>query len=640
MVELIEPTRFAPRRLRPETATMRALVILATLAIIGAIYFAKALLVPFALAILISFVLAPGVRLLRRLNLGRVPSVLSVVTITTLVLVTLGSFIGQQLGDVAGKLPRYQYVVQEKAQTVTSAMSGGTFEELSALLSRLNRQIAKPEEKPAQPGPQPSNAEPLKPIPVEIHQPPPAPFQVLQGFITPLLDPLATLGIVAILVVFFLLERADLRDRLIRLGGSHDLQRTTEAINDAANRLSRYFIAQTALNALFGTIIAVGLAVIGVPNPVLWGILGMVLRFVPYIGAIIAGACPIALAIAVDPGWSMAIWTAALFLIVEPIIGQVIEPFAYGHSTGISPVAVIVSATFWTWLWGPIGLLLSTPILVCLGVLGRHIEWLEFVDVLIGQEAPLSPAQSFYQRTLLRHEHEVFDQAEHSLKERSLLDYYDDVVLQALVLAQGDFRRGALDQEHVDHINQTVRRLIDDLALYDDKTPEGLRPETEPASAEHPDLPMLEREDLAADRIGDVVCIAGRGPFDESATALLRQLLEKHGLQARPEPDWSAPELVRLTDKPVAIACLSTLDIGPSATQLRFAIRRLRHQMRAKQLFVGLWGRDRDESLVRELGENTEADDVAHSLREALSLCIDAARCGAVAPALARSEGR
>jgi predicted PurR-regulated permease PerM len=643
--ELIGPKRFQPYRLRPEVAIVRALVILATLAIIAALYFAKAILAPLALAVLITFVLAPAVRLLRRLHLGRVPSVAIVVTLASLSLVSIGSFLGEQLSEIAAKLPQYQYVIQGKVQTVSSALSGGTFEELSALLSRLNEQVGRAEGKPATPGSQPGQGGAENtPIPVEIHQPPPAPLEMLQKFLSPLLDPLTTLALVAIYVVFFLLERADLRDRMIRLAGSHDLQRTTEAINDAARRLSRYFLAQTALNTLFGIVIAIGLAVIGVPNPVLWGIVGMVLRFVPYIGAFIAAACPIMLAIAVDPGWSMGLWTLGLFLVVEPVMGQLIEPFVYGHSTGISPVAVIISATFWTWLWGPVGLLLSTPLMVCIGVLGRHIEWLEFVDVLIGQEAPLSPAQSFYQRALAGHQHEIADQAEQCLKHLSLLDYYDEVVLAALVLAQGDFRRGALDEAHVHHVNDTVRRLTDDLSTYEDKTPSELHPPLEPpvgdAMLQHPDLPVLSAEQGVSAWDGEIVCIAGRGPFDAVATALLCQLLAKHGLPVRDEPDLSPPGLVRLHSKKATIACLSTLDIAQSVAPLRFAIRRLRQQMAAMQLIVGLWGRDGEEPLVRELRGSVEADSIAHSLRDALALCIEAARAGATAVQPSGAEGQ
>ena len=219
------------------------------------------------------------------------------------------------------------------------------------------------------------------------------PLQLLQAIVGPLLAPLATTGIVIIFLLFILLQREDLRDRFIRLAGARDLQRTTRALDDGAYRLSRYFLTQSAINATFGVLIGTGLFFIGVPHPVLWGILGMLLRMVPYIGAPIAAIFPAALAIAVDPGWSMLFRTLGLFAVIEPIMGQVVEPLLYGHSTGLSAVAVVVAAVFWTWLWGPIGLLLSTPLTVCLVVLGRHFEHLEFLDVLLGAEPALSPQE-------------------------------------------------------------------------------------------------------------------------------------------------------------------------------------------------------------------------------------------------------
>jgi hypothetical protein len=313
----------------------------------------------------------------------------------------------------------------------------------------------------------------------------------------------------------------------------------------------------------------------------------------------------------------------------------------YGQSVGVVPVALLIAAAFWTWLWGPVGLLLSTPLLVCLGVLGRHSEWLEFVDVLIGKDAPLSPAQSFYQRALAGHHHEVSDQAEQCLKHLSLSDFYDEVVLVALVLAQGDFRRGALDAEHVRHINETISCLIDDLSTYEDKTPSELPHAEPPVGTEmpqRPDLPVLRPGDEASDWDGEIACIRGRGPFDEAATELLRQVLEKHGLPARIEEDLSTPGLVRLKTKKATIACLSTLDLAQSAAHLRFAMRRLRHQLSAAKLGLGLWGRDQEEPLVRELRASVEADFIAHSLREALTFCIGAVRAGATSGTTAGAE--
>jgi hypothetical protein len=410
------------------------------------------------------------------------------------------------------------------------------------------------------------------------------------------------------------------------------LQRTTDAINDGAQRLSRYFLAQTALNVLFGLIVGTALTFIGVPNPVLFGILAMVLRFVPYIGAFMAAIFPIAIAMAVDPGWSMALMTTALFLVVEPLIGQVIEPLVYGHSTGLTPVAVIIAATFWTWLWGPIGLLLSTPLTVCLGVLGRHVPWLRFLDVMIGDEPPLSPAQSFYQRALAGDIDEAVDQAMEILPRRSLSYAYDKVVLEALRLAQVDFRRGLLDLKHVEQMNDAIQELIADTVECEDATPavaagkdKGSPSEESDESPSLPDLPVLR--DLPPEwGTKPVLCVAGRGPFDDAVARMLIQLLEKHGLGGRVDKDAavSSSNIVRLNSAGVTVVCLSYLDLGSSPAHLRHSIQRLRRQIAGATLVVGLWGHA--ENANREqLKTTTAADYYVSSLWEALSLCIDAA---------------
>jgi predicted PurR-regulated permease PerM len=625
--------------------------VLTTLAVIAALYFAKAILVPLALAILLTFVLAPPVRFLRAWGLGRVPSVAIVVFCAFLVIFGIGSFIGQQLAQLAGKLPQYDYVIQHKIQELSSAASGGTLERFSGFLESLSKQIGKRDSNSTDSPPQKTSDGSDAPVPVEIHQPPPTPIDVLKRFFVPLLDPLATTGVVVVFVIFFLLERRDLRDRLIRLAGSYDLQRTTEAINDAAQRLSRYFIAQTALNGFFGLIVAIGLGLIGVPNPVLWGIIGMVLRFVPYIGAIISAAFPVTLAIAVDPGWSMALWTVALFLIVEPLIGQVIEPLVYGHSTGLSPVAVIVAASFWTWLWGAIGLLLSTPLTVCLAVLGRHVEWLQFLEILIADEAPLTPAQSFYQRALAGDTDDVSDQAEEFLKTHSLLAYYDEVALQALILAEIDLRRGALDDKQIFQINQAVRRLLDELAGYEDKLPQAatsedgrslslaVQPSEEPRQ---PNLPGVKPSDIAPELAGEpIVCIAGRGPFDETATAMLVQVLEKHGLKAHLESNTAVSSLnvVRLKGTGVRMACLSLLDIGHTLAHLRYATRRVRAQLSQVQILACLWGHDRSAAATAALRASAGADLYAFSLTEAVSVVLATARSTGGAGGTAETAG-
>src|SRR4029078_7631743 len=253
--------------------------------------------------------------------------------------------------------------------------------------------------------------------------------------------------VVVIFVIFILLQRQDLRNRLIRLAGAQDLQRTTAALDDAGQRLSRLFLIQLALNAAFGLVIGIGLWFIGVPSAPLWGMLAMILRFVPYIGAVIAAIFPLILAAAVDPGWTMVFWTVALFLAVEPIAGHAIEPLLYGHSVGMSPVAVVTSATFWTWLWGPIGLVLATPLTMSLVVLGCHVDRLKFLDVMFGDQPALKPEELVYQRLLAGDPMEAAEQAQEFLKEKPLLSYYQDVLIEGLKLAQVDAERGLRDEE-------------------------------------------------------------------------------------------------------------------------------------------------------------------------------------------------
>ena len=629
MAEFLGSETARANGMRPELAISRALAVLAVLGIVAALYFAKAVFLPLALAILLTLLLAPAVRHLRGWGLPRVIAVALVVAFACTIFLGVGAFVGQQMTQLAQKLPEYQLTIERKIRTARDAASGGTLQRISNFLRTVNQEIRKNDDRGSEGAQAP---EQVAPVPVQVQEPGPAPTQVIQRVLRPLIEPLTTIGLVIIFVTFFLLQRQDLRNRLIKLAGSHDLQRTTEALDDGARRLSRYFLAQTSLNVLFGIVIGTGLIFIGLPNPVLFGIMAMLLRFVPYIGAFIAAAFPVALAVAVDPGWTMALMTIGLFLVVEPLIGQVVEPVVYGHSTGLTPVAVIIAATFWTWLWGPVGLLLSTPLTVCLGVLGRHIEWLRFVDVMIGDEPPLTPAQSFYQRTLAGDGDEALDQLEQCLRQRSLSTCYDEIVLPALILAQIDFRRGVLDAKHVAQINETVHGLVADLAEHDDVTPprplrhdkQGRARERGHEDEEPPDLAVLR--DLPPEWRGEpVLCVAGRGPFDGSAAAMLAQLLDKHGLRARMEPDAavSSANIVRLSSAGVRVVCLSYFELGNSAAHLRYSIRRIRRQIPGAKLLAGLWGHGGPAS--EQLRANAGADAFAFSLRQMVSLCIEAA---------------
>src|SRR6516162_532462 len=486
---------WAPGRSRVSSFTSNLSVIAASaklifgIGVVAILYFGREVFVPLAVAILLTFILAPAVRALRRWRFGRFPSILTVVLIAFLALFGLGIVLGEQVAHLAAALPKYQDTLTKKIEKLRGAAAEtGTLGQASNVLRNLNEELNDTK-----------SGRQLTPVPVEIYETAKAPLQVIQRVITPLVDPLTTTGIIVVFVIFFLVQREDLRDRLIRLAGSTDLHRTTTAIDDAGHRLSRYLLTQTALNAAFGIIVGAGLALIGVPNPVLWGILAAVLRFVPYIGAFIAAAFPLALAVAVDPGWTTVILTAALFLLVELIVGQVLEPLLYGHSTGVSPVAVVVAAMFWTWLWGPIGLLLSTPLTVCLDVLGRHIDRLRFLDILLGSKPALNPPEIFYHRILSGNPDEAFDQAECLLKTQSLSKFYDSVAIEGLRLAAIDAQSGALGHNNVQKIRAAVDGLVADLSQFDDVMPSpGLiagatADKSEPAAPQSAELPVLPR---------------------------------------------------------------------------------------------------------------------------------------------------
>ena len=464
-----------------------AAAVLAAL-IVATLYFGRDVFVPVALSILLSFVLAPLVHALQDFRVPRAISVIGVVLLAFSIIFVIGGVIATQMTQLAGELPRYESNMRAKIQSLRgTAAANNTLERAADVLQDLSKELNKPKEpssaRTAAPTANSLPGQDARPIPVEVRQPPPTALESIAALISPLLHPLMTSGIVIIFVIFTLLQREDLRNRLIKLAGSHDLQKTTVALNDAAERLSRLFLSQLALNSAFGLVIGTGLWFIGVPSAVLWGILAGILRFVPYIGVFIAAVFPLLLAVAVDPGWSMLLWSAALFVIVEPLVGQVIEPLLYGRSTGLSPLAVVVSATFWTALWGPIGLVLATPLTICLVVLGRHVENLKFLEVMFGDRPALSPSELFYQRMLADDPAEALDNAEQFLKERPLAAYYDEVALKGLKLAQADLDRNALDTLHLQRIRDSVIELVRELDDHEDQPQKRVTQDVEAAAA-------------------------------------------------------------------------------------------------------------------------------------------------------------
>jgi hypothetical protein len=387
----------------------------------------------------------------------------------------------------------------------------------------------------------------------------------------------------------------------------------------------RFFLAQTAINATFGLILGVGLWLIGIPNFILWGALAALLRFLPYIGGLLSAIFPLILAAAVDPGWSKLLWTAGLYAGMELVTGQFVEPLLFGRATGMSPLAVVAAATFWTWLWGPVGLLLSTPLTLLLVVLGQHVERFNFLAVLFGDSPPLAPEESFYHRVISGHADEAIEQAYGVLKDRPLVAYYDEVALPGLRLLQYDLNSGVLPPDGVELQTATINEIIDVVGDYDEGGSDdisGGKPLSGQTAAEASNLRIEWRTGAP------VLCIAGRSPFDRSVAAMLNQLLAREGIATRRIADMgmaSPSQLIKLDADGIVFVCLSYLAVDHSPSQTRFVIRRLRRRIPGVKVLVGFWASKQDadgDASHGTLKADSGADIVATTLGEAVSICL------------------
>jgi hypothetical protein len=412
--------------------------------------------------------------------------------------------------------------------------------------------------------------------------------------------------------------------------------------------LSKFFLRQFLINATFGAFITAALWLIGVPSPVAWGVLAMLMRFVPFVGSYIAAIPPLLLAAVIDPSWSTFFITGGLYLVSEVTMGQAVEPLVFGRGTGVTPLAVIVSTIFWTWLWGPLGLLLAMPITVCLAVLGRHVDGLNFFEVLLSDAPALTPEQSFYQRALSGDAAETTYQAELCLKDQSLESYLDEVALGGLKLAERDARRGLLDADQLEKIAGTVKEMLDNLADFEprrwfSKLREKMEKPAEPAEglaslnaaeeaeddAEVP--PLVVRSELAPGWVVDepILSIGGRSALDEAGAAMLAEVLKKRGLGAKalPPEGISAAHIASLASTEAKLVCLVYLGMGTGPAHIRYLVRRLRRILpEGVSILVGYFADEGDTQAVKALLETAEADAYTTSLHEAVELCIAAAK--------------
>lgn len=482
---------------------------------------------PLAVSLLLTFALAPIVSFLRRRSLPKIPAVVLTV-VAAFGMIALFSFvIATQVGSLAQNIPTYQSNILEKVRSLRDAgVSGGLMDQLTGTVERVGAELQK------NTGPAIADVVqevPREPLPVEIVTRS-SPIETLKNVIVPLASPFATAGLIVVVVIFMLLERENLRDRFIRLVGHHDLHRTTAALEDAGKRVGRYLLMQLVVNTLYAIPITIGLWALGIPNALLWGMLTLVLRFVPYIGPAIGMMLPLFLALAISPGWSLVLWTAGLFLVMELLSNNVLEPWLYGSHTGLSPLAIIVSAIFWTWLWGPLGLVLSTPLTVCLVVLGRHVPQFEFLGVLLGNEPVLEPHASLYQRLLAGDPDEATDTAEEFLEEDYLVDYYEKIGIPALLLGEQDRQRGVMQDQQRARFAMSAQTLVANLAEIAEEEENEEDSERENGGASQNDSDDgAEEIDLPDGEGKTLLCLGGRGDIDDAAAAMLAQVLEVQG---------------------------------------------------------------------------------------------------------------
>jgi len=431
--------------------------------VLGLLYFGREVLVPITLAVLLSLLIAPLVRKLRRLVRSQVAAVLGAVVALTLMVGGLTAVIVSQVVAIAAGLPQYEYTIRDKIHVIQDVTVGRVMQgETGRMMSRLGAE-ATAASAPARATLEGAPLTPSGAVPVEVRPRPQTPVEVISKLFSSIWGPLGHVSIVLIVMVFVLLEHEALRDRFIRLLGGTDIRRTTQAFNDAGERLSRFFVSQMAVNVGVGVAVWLGLMLIGLPHGMLWGVLTMLLRFVPYVGVVIAAGSAALMAAAVDPGWGWAFETLGLFAAIEVTAAQVVEPQLYGHSTGLSPLSVVVAAIFWSWIWGPIGLLVSTPLTLCLVVAGRHIRGLAFLDVLLGDTPALSMSERFYQRAMVGDHEEIVAAAHQYLKRKSFARYCDKILIPALQLAAADLGKHSITPEQQATVKSTVAHVIEAL---------------------------------------------------------------------------------------------------------------------------------------------------------------------------------
>jgi predicted PurR-regulated permease PerM len=568
---------------------LRAMQVLITLVLtIGVFYWARDILIPIALAVLLTFILAPIVTGLRRKGLGRTTSVLVTVILTFVFLAGIGTVIFVEFRSLANELPNYRQNIRKKVADLRLVTKGGSLEKVQNTVNEVLEDFKRGD-------PKATNAPPAVPVVVTEQRTVQTPGL---SFLGPLMEPLASAGLVIVLVIFMLLRREDLRDRLLRLAGYGRLAATTKAIDEAGKLVSRYLLRQCLLNAIFGTGLGIGLFFIGLPYAMLWGFLAFAARFIPYVGPLLGGVSPALLSLAVFHTWTPPLLVIALVVGWELINNMILEPVIYGQSVGVSEVALLVMIAFWTWLWGPIGLLLATPLTVCLMVIGKSVPDLEFISLLLSRETALDAHHVFYQRLVAKDRDEAQEIVELFAKEHSRAELFDQLLIPTLISCRHDYGADRITDQDQEFVYQVIRQLLalddNDSIIVTGSTVEKLKPQRL-GKSQAVDRPLI-------------LGWPGNDEADELALSMLAELLrdEDWPVQVLSAHILNSESLAEVEKAQPALVCIGFLPEGP-LFPVRQLCKRLRSRFPKMTLVIGRWGAKEHSKIQHSLSDLVEA---------------------------------
>jgi predicted PurR-regulated permease PerM len=588
----------------------RALIVLTGtvvgVVVVSCLYWAQRVFIPVALAVFLTFLLAPLVTILQRRHLGRTLSVAVVVLLAALTLSGVIWLVSIEVRNIAGELPKYTENIKEKIRSIREIGQGSLTESLGTMFRDITQEWKSQPENPEGGAMDiPATAATQKPPSVVVEADSPPWLSRLSALLSPLIESLGSLAMALVLVVFMLLKRESLRNRLIRLVGHGRLTVTTKAVDDAGQRISRFLLMQFIVNGGFGIVLTLGLLLIGVPHALLWGCLATLLRYVPYLGSWVTTVLLMTLSLAIFSGWVQPFLVLGFILVLELVTANIVEPKLFGHSIGVSEVALLVAAAFWAFLWGPIGLLLSSPLTVCLVVLGKYVPQLEFLDVILGDEPSLGADISYYQRLLARDQDEAAQLVLTQAKIAPPEEIYDRLLVPALNYVKRDRERDDLTEADEQFVLRATREIVEDLG------------ERRTAAADSAATPPVDGTTLPAHRKIRILGCPGHDESDAMALEMLRQLLDpsRWEVEIMSLDVLSAESVARAGEKEPAVVCIAALPPGGLA-HTRYLCKRLRARLPEARIVVGRWGLKDDVEQNREQLLEAGADQVETTLLE------------------------